>query len=348
MFRERNPLPIGIVAVATMAALLLSVLNINTIVGVFGRTYKAEMSEAAGIVQGAPVVMSGVKVGRVKSVQLGDAGGGVIVEFTVTDGSVVVGSQSSATISVETVLGDKALEISSKGRDELDEGSTIPLARTSAPYDVNEVLTDLTRETEQIDVAGLAEALDVVSETVDASAPEIQDAFQGVSRLSETIASRDAELRDLLGHADEFSAVLADRNEDLTRIVRDGNTLFTVLAQRRDDLRALLVNVAAMAEELRGLVSDNEKTLKPTLKAVERTLTTLRENEANLDKALRGVAVYATGLGEVVSSGEYFTAYLQNLLPGNLVPPALDLSEMNLGGLGAVLPGAAALQGGAR
>jgi len=340
MFRERNPLIIGLITVVAVATVLAAVLRVNDVVGLFGRSYSAEFAEAAGIRQGDPVMVSGLDVGRVKSVELGAPGRGVIVTFTLNNERVTLGEDTAASVSVETVLGDKSLELLPRGTAPLREGSTIPLSRTTSPYDVNEALTDLTNETAAIDVKRLAKALNTVAQTVDTSAPEIKNAFTGVSRLSETISSRDAALRELLDHADTFSDVLADRNEDLTRIVRDGNKLFKVLSARRDEIHTLLVNVTAMAEELRGLVNDNKETLKPTLVSFEQVLATLKQNEANLDKALRGVAIYATGLGEVVSSGEFFTAILQNLIPGNMFPPAIDMSGMGLNPLPAAGAGA--------
>ena len=68
-------------------------------------------------------------------------------------------------------------------------------------------------------------------------------------------------------------------------------------------------------------------------------IKTLQANKSNISETLRGLAVYATGLGEVVSSGEFFSAYLGNLLPGNLLQP--DLGELGLGGidLGGLLGG---------
>ena len=332
MFRERNPLPLGIAVVAWVLALVLVVLNLNTIIGAFGRPSTAELPEAAGLKQGDPVLVSGVDVGRVSSVELGAAGGGVLAEFTLNDGSVHLGSLTSASVSVQTVLGDKALVLTSAGDGELDEGSTIPLSRTSAPYDVNDALTDLTQETGRIDVGQVARALDTVSDTLDAARPDIGAAFRGVSRLSATIGSRDTALRRLLDHADAFSRILADRSGDLTRLIRDGNTLFRVLSQRREEIRSLLINVSALSRQLSAFVGENQKELGPALDQLNQVSALLQRNKTDLSDALRGAAVYATGLGEVVASGPYFTAYLQNLLPGNLVPPALDLSEFGLGG----------------
>ena len=330
MFRERNPLPFGLITVVGVATLIAGVLRVDDIVGEFGRTYHAEFAEAAGMAQGDPVMVSGMEVGRVKSVELGEPGHGVIVTFTLNNGAVEVGTLTKASVGVETVLGDKSLDLEPRGSGELPEGSTIPLSRTTSPYDVQEVLTDLTNETAAIDVKQLAKSLDVVSETLDESSPDIHEAFTGVSRVSQTISSRDAALRELLDHADTFSAILADRNKDLTAIVKDGNKLFKVLAERRDEIRALLIHVTTMARELRALVNDNEDSLKPTLASLNRVLVTLRNNEKNLDIALQGVARYATGLGEAVNSGEFFNGYVANLPPTNFIPPVIDLSQFGL------------------
>jgi len=321
-FRERDPLPMGIQAVVALVLIVLVVLNINTVVGMFGRHYSAELAEAAGIKQGDPVRVSGLKVGRVGSVELG--GKGVIVEFTITNDEIELGSQTTAAVQVATVLGDKALVLESAGAGALAKGARIPLERTTSPYDVSEALSDLTEETGQIDINQLAKALNSVSTTLDGVTPEFKAAITGVGRLSETIGSRDATLRALLSHANSFSKVLADRSDDLTVLVQDGNLLFAELLRRREDITTLLANVSTMSQELSALVDQNQKVIGPALKELNGVVKILQANKSNIDKSLRGLAVYATGLGEVVGSGPFFTAYLQNLIPGNLFPPVIQ------------------------
>lgn len=329
MFRERNPLPLGLVVVVWLVAMVLVVLNINGVVGLFGSKYSVMLPEAAGIKQGDPVRVSGLTVGRVGEVRL--EGEGVLVDFSVTDTGVALGSETSAEVSVETVLGDKALVLTSGGDGTLAGGARIPMERASVPYDVNDALTDLQTETEAIDVDTVATALKTVAGTLEGAAPELSNAITGMSRLSLTISSRDDSLRSLLANAEGFSDVLADRSGDLTALMRDGNVLFRELLERRQDITALLVNLSAMATELRGLVADNEDTIGPALKELNNVISTLQDNKANISETLRGLSVYATGLGEVVSSGEFFSSYLQNLLPGNMLQP--NPSELGLTGL---------------
>lgn len=318
-FRERNAVPLGLQAVVLVALVISLVLNVNRVIALFGRHYSAEISEAAGLKQGDPVEVSGLKVGRVGSVKLG--GKGVIVDFSLTNDDIHLGSKTSAAVQVATVLGDKALVLASAGGGELR--GRIPLSRTTSPYDVTQALSTLTTETGQIDIQQVAAALNTVSTTLDGATPDLRNAITGIGRLAETIGSRDATLRALLAHADQFSKILADRSKDLTALVHDGNLLFAELLQRRQDIETLLSNVSSMAARLTTLVDQNAAVVGPALRQLDGVVGILQRNKENLDKSLRGLSVYATGLGEVVASGPFFTAYLQNLLPGNLFPPQL-------------------------
>jgi len=322
MFRERNPLPLGLIVIVWLVASVLLVLNTSSVMRLWGRHYEAVLPEAAGLRPGNPVRVSGMDVGRVDSVELG--GDGVLVEFTVSETDVELGEHTTAEVSVDTVLGDKALQLTSAGDGTLAEGATIPLERTSAPYDVNEALSDLQGTAEAIDVDKVAGALDQVARTVQGATPELRRALRGVGRISATISGRDEALRQLLDHADEFTDILADRSGDMTDLIRQGNLLFAELVARRDDISSLLANLSAMAQQLSGFVEDNEAELGSTLDGLNRVIDTLRDNKEDISATLSGLSVYATGLGEVVGSGEFFTAYLQNLLPGNMLQPDVD------------------------
>jgi phospholipid/cholesterol/gamma-HCH transport system substrate-binding protein len=322
MFRERNPLPLGLIVVVWLVASVLLVMNVSSVMRLWGRHYEAVLPEAAGLSAGDPVRVSGLHVGRVDSVELGSKG--VVVEFTISETGVELGDETRAEVSVDTVLGDKALQLVSEGDGMLAEGATIPVERTSAPYDVTEALSDLQTETSAIDVDKVAGALEQVARTVEGATPELRQALRGVSRISATISGRDQALRRLLDNADRFTDILADRSGDMTALIRQGNLLFAELAARRDDISSLLANLSSMAQQLSGFVKDNQTELGPALDGLNQVIRTLRDNKQNISATLTGLAGYATGLGEVVSSGQYFTAYLQNLLPGNMLQPDLD------------------------
>lgn len=325
MFRERNTLPLGLIVVVWLVASLCVVLKIDSVVALVGRSYTVELSEAAGLKQGDPVRVNGMRVGRVGEVGLGDQY--VEAEFSVTNPDVVLGSETTVEVSVETVLGDKALVLHPSGEGELEAGVTIPADRTTVPYDVSEVLSDVKRVTEPLDTDQLVEALEAVAGTMDQAAPDVEAAVTGIGRIARVIDDRDQQLRELLSRADDFSSILADRSDDLTALMRDGNKLFAELLARRADITAFLGNVSAMAQQLSGLVEDNQDSLRPALRKLNRVLATLNAERRTLDEVLGGFAKYVTALGETVSSGPVFSGYIQNLLPGNFVLPKVDLGS---------------------
>ncbi len=74
----------------------------------------------------------------------------------------------------------------------------IPVERTQSAYDIVGVFGDLTTTTERIDTDQLKQALDVVADTTNQAAPEIESSFRGIARLSQTVASRDEQIQALL------------------------------------------------------------------------------------------------------------------------------------------------------
>ena len=83
-------------------------------------------------------------------------------------------------------------------------------------------------------------------------------------------------------------------------------------------------NVAAVAKQLSGLVADNKAKLAPTLDKLNSVTAMLEKNRDNIAKALPGLAKYELTQGETVSSGFYYTAFIPNLIPAQMLQPFMD------------------------
>jgi len=79
-----------------------------------------------------------------------------------------------------------------------------------------------------------------------------------------------------------------------------------------------------VANQLTGLVKDNETQLAPTLARLNSVLDVLQKNKDNLRDGIDGLVKFQATLGEAVSSGPFFNAYVQNLIPGNSLKPLVD------------------------
>jgi len=318
--REARVLRLGVITLVLAAVVSAATFNLGKFPGFRGTTYYAEFSDASGIHKGNIVQVGGIRVGRVTAVAL--AGDRVKVSFEV-DGDVEFGRRSSASIEVLNLLGEKFLDLQPAGEGQLAAGGTIPVERTEAAYDIVGVFGDLTTTTEEIDTRQLAQALDTVADTLDESAPEIQESFDGIARLSRSIASRDAEIQTLFESSQEVSKVLADRSDDIVELMKSSDLVFQELTKRKEAVHALLVNARSLARELGGVVKDNEAQIGPALKEVDGLVSFLVSKKDKLKATLAALGPYVSILSNIIGTGPWFDAYAANLLAlptGEFVP----------------------------
>ncbi len=318
-FRERNPVVVGAVGLAVIAALLLFAFNIDKIPFLNGTKYTAAISEAGGLKPNDEVRIAGVKVGKVTGVDLD--GDHVRVTFRVDRGTEF-GNETSASVRIKTVLGQKFLMLEPKGSGQLASGSEIPISRTVAAYDVVEAFSDLATTAENIDTEQYAEALDTIATTFQDSPDEVRGAVDGLGRLSRTIASRDAQLRELLDHTAGVSEVLADRNEEFISLLADGDLLLEELQKRRQDIHVLLVSTSKLSTQLTALVRENRKEIGPALQNLANVVAVLRANQDNLDKSIELMAPFVRVFANTLGNGRWFDTYVENLVPVEAVEEA--------------------------
>lgn len=104
----------------------------------FGSTkeYRAEFSDATGVVSGDDVRIAGVKVGNVQDVEIADDNR-ALVTFTVAD-DTRIDAATHATIKYRNLIGQRYISLGQDGQsdDVLTEGETIPVTRTQPALDL--------------------------------------------------------------------------------------------------------------------------------------------------------------------------------------------------------------------
>lgn len=283
--------------------------------------YQAMFTEAGGLTDGNTVTVSGLKVGTVSGVSL--VTGKALVTFSV-DSAVPLGSQTSAHIETGTLLGERVLNLESAGSARLRPLEMIPVSRTSSPYSLTQAVSDLTNNVADTDTDVLNQSLGTLSSTLDQIAPKLGPTFDGLARVSTALNDRDETLRDLLDKASDITAILSRRSQQINTLIIDGNLLLQVLVERRRAIVGLLANTSAVAEQLSGLVHDNEEQLAPALQKINAVLAVLEKNRDNISEALPGLAKMTATNGETVSNGNYYSAYIPNLNIEQTLQPFMD------------------------
>ncbi|ULN43431.1 MCE family protein [Mycolicibacterium crocinum] len=326
-FSERNPVILGAVGAVVIAGIVLGALNWQKLPFLNpGRNYTAYFAEAGGLFTGATVEVSGLPVGKVSSIELD--GPQVLVTFRI-DGDVHLGERTLAAIKTKGLLGTKMLDVTPRGDGSLS--GPIPRDRTTSPYQLPDALGDLTTTISGLDTEQLSQSLSTMAKTFAHTPPDLHQAVVGVARFADTLDKQDAALRTLLANAARTTAVLAERTDQIVDLVRQTNSLLIALNAQSAGLDQLWHNLSAASQQLKGFIAENRAQLKPALEKLNGVLTIVDDRKGRVQEAIRRLNSYAMSLGESVSSGPFFKAYLANLFPGQFVQPFIDAAFSDLG-----------------
>ncbi|MCV7408517.1 mammalian cell entry protein [Mycobacterium florentinum] len=327
LFAERDPVTIGAIGVGLTAAITAIALNYDKL-PIIDQTkqYSAYFAEAGGLIPGAAVQVSGLKVGKVESIGLD--GPRVLVTFNI-DNSVRLGDCTEAAVKTKTLLGAKILEVTPRGNGR--QNGPIPLNRTHSAYQLPDALGELATTISGLNTDQLSTSLATLSKTFKDTPPALKVALQGVTRFSDTLDARDAQLRKLLESANKATAVLAQRSDQVVGIITNLNGLLRQLLAQSSSLDQISHNVSALAAEVKGFISDNRDTFKPALEKLNGVLTIVDNRKEVVQKTIKMLNSYLMSLGESVSAAPFFKAYLSNLPPGQFMLPFIDAAFSDLG-----------------
>lgn len=326
-FSSRSPVMLGVsgltlgAVVTTLAFQWTNLPFVNS-----DSTYAAYFSEASGLRQGASVQVSGVEVGQVTGIDLD--GPQVLVTFKVDDG-IRLGDRTEAVINTKSLLGAKTLEVTPRGDGAL--AGPIPRNRTTPAYQLTDAVGDLTRNLGDLDTGQLADSMRVLSETFADTPADLKIAVAGLTRFSQTLNDRDDQLRELLANARGATSVLAQRTDQVVGLIADSNALLNELHGRSAALDHISGNLSAVARQLTALVQDNRAQLKPALDRLNGVLTIVDNRRDRVQESVKMLGGYLMSLGESVSSGPFFKAYLANIVPGQFIQPFIDSAFSDLG-----------------
>ena len=296
-FRDRNPYAVGIVSVLLIGA----VTGFAFAIGLFHlleHTYevRAQFRDAAGLRGGDSVRVAGVKVGRVTEIKADRDKGLVNVTFVVNHG-VEVHDGVTADIALETLLGAKYIRLAHVMQvkdtpspiEDLkvsDPHRTIPVERTTTPYDVFELTRRATEGIEGLDTTALNSMINQLADVTDNKQASVKDLIDGLDKVSRAINDRDAELRQLLDRADVLTKTLADKDTTIVALIDQSHKILDLLANRRDQLTEALGQGSEAVSSLAKLIGDHEAELDSILSTLHPTLDIVAANQAHIDDGL--------------------------------------------------------------
>jgi phospholipid/cholesterol/gamma-HCH transport system substrate-binding protein len=314
-FRDRDPLPIGIIGVLVILGFVALGLNAGRLPFIAsGHTVYADFTDAAGLQKGNNVRVAGVLVGKVTSVTLEDDGTrqAVVHVGMKVNNSTKVGAGSTADLKIETLLGQVYVALAPAGSTPLSH-NTIAASNTSTPTSITTAFQGLGATAGHIKVNQLAKSFNVLSSTFKDTPPAVRGSLVGLERLSQTISSRDAELHALLSNANSVTDTLAAHDAQIAALINDSNLILRTVDQQRTVIHQLLIHTTALARQLSGVVAENRAVIGPALTQLHGTLSILKSHQKQLDQTVHLVAPFVRDFTDTLGNGRWFETVIHNI-----------------------------------
>jgi phospholipid/cholesterol/gamma-HCH transport system substrate-binding protein len=258
------------------------------------QTYEAVLDNVSGLVAQDSVLLSGVRVGEVDSINI--ERGKALVTFTV-DEDVTVRDTWEVGARWRNVTGQRYFYLYPIGDGEpLEPGARIPLEQSRPVADIGlflERLTPLLRAINPEQQNRLVEALNIA---LDGKEARTQQLISELGSLSNTLADQDDKIDRVLTQGDALLSSYAQRKEDISGFLTDFASVSTTLAARDEQFLSALNDVSDVQEELASLIERNDSEIAGMVSELEIITGSVSDNKDDFGKALRtlrdGLAVY--------------------------------------------------------
>ncbi|GAA2206962.1 MCE family protein [Nonomuraea monospora] len=321
-FRDRNKHAVGLVSLATLAAVLVTTFlvgNLGLLEG--GYTVSGVFVDSGGLRTGNDVRVAGVRVGKVTEVRADYAQGQVVVTWKVDDG-VRLGRSTRADIALSNLLGGRYVKltgaVAAPYLDQLPEAQRrIPVERTGVPTLVNDAVKDATKLVERLDTEAVDDLLVELGKLDTFKHGRVTRLLDNIGDLSETISESEPQLQRLLDNGTRIIEVLEKKDAELGRLLDAVEVMLDELRRRRNELRVILGDGSDLVQSTTRLITEHEKTLVKVLDDTSAITTRLSGSTDRLNSLLGWAGPTFAGLATMGGQGPWLEAIATGLGPIN-------------------------------
>jgi virulence factor Mce-like protein len=294
---------IGVVAVlaVTLVYLFGSVLDVPLLHR--SRTIRVEMAATGGLFEGAAVTYRGVKVGKVRTINLSADGVVATVSLTSSDRIPV---RSLAKVRSLSPVGEQYLDFQPETRSGpyLENGSVVPATATDLPRTLASTVISVNKLLGQVDDQQLHTLL---SELATGLAGTGQDVGRLVDQGSALLAELDElwpETSRLIDNSGPVLDIAPAKADDLRRLATSSRAFAAFLKDYDPELRRTLRQGPTQVAQLQGLVRDADALLPGFLDSAVRFSDLFRPYAPHLGGILASYSPGIGVLGEAIRGGE--------------------------------------------
>ncbi|MBB5852093.1 MCE family protein [Amycolatopsis umgeniensis] len=301
-YRDRDPVKLAGAGMLVLLGLVGFAIGLPQAV-FYQRTtdYAVELANAAGLRPDDQVFIAGVPSGRVRTVDL--AVDRVRIGLRL-DHDQTLGTETTAGVKLQTILGKRYLDVQPRGGGRIPAGGTIPLARTSVPFSLDDLGRSAAKTTEELDLGALKQMIS----TLRANAPDANlaaQALRGVGAATSVFDKYSEQLKSLLAGAQSVTSTLVSQQDSLVALLGDTDLIATALVERKATLEKLITDLGTLSTQVRSFLDTNRPMVRPLLDRLQTVAKTLTDNKEQLGRTLDLLAPTGRYLANASGNGPW-------------------------------------------
>lgn len=262
----------------------------------------AEFTAAVGIYNGTPVRQLGVNVGKVTNVK--PEGNKVRVEIEY-ESQYSLPRNATAVEVANSLVSDRYIQLSAYtgSGPKMGDGATIPLNRTAAPAELDDIYKALNTLSTALGPNGansngaLSNLLKVGAANLSGNGAALGQSIENLSKAAKTLADGREDLFGTVSNLRRFTGALKDSDGE----VRKFNTLLAAvannLASERSDLGGALKQLGLALQDVNQFVRKNASRVRTSVTGLKNLTNVLVKQKASLDETL---AIAPVALANIV------------------------------------------------
>jgi phospholipid/cholesterol/gamma-HCH transport system substrate-binding protein len=305
---------LALFAVVTLAAsYVLAVTIANKGYGAT-TTYRAEFTDATGLVNGDDVRIAGVRVGAVRGIRVVRR---AVAEVTFTvRRDVPLPAGALAAIRYRNLVGQRYLVLSQgPGRvgATLPAGGVIPVDRTTPALDLTVLFGGFQPLFQALDPGQVNRLSYEIIQVLQGEGGTIEQLLSHTASLTSTLAAKDAVIGRLVENLNTVVGVLAQRDRQLSGAIGELRRLVSGLAADRTAIGESLSGIDGLAAATADLLVKARPAIRSDVDQLGRVAKNLNDSSSVVDGVLRRLPDKLTAITRTATYGSWFNFYLCSL-----------------------------------
>lgn len=282
---------------------------------------------------GDEVRVRGVPVGTISSIEI-DRDTYTASYTLAVDPDAPIAADTTAALVPKTLFGDKYVELKGAPADaeHLADGAHIPLERTSAPSEVQEVLDRLEPVLAEVDPVTFANVIASTAEGLDGAGADIASLVDALPDALATITANQQDLGRIFRAVPGIAGTLEQRAGQLVQVAESFGTLATTIDEHEDELSRFVASTAELSTRAAELLTTERDRLTRILDDGFTVVDLVAEQPEAVPTLLKATPIFVNGLAAATSPG-YFKSPIASF--GVLIPTVDSKGALGEAGGGA-------------